>query len=295
MKNISEIIENSYFENMEYEYKLILNSEEAKIEKWAKTLVVFSNSIGGYIIVGVNDEGYIVGLTAKELDLIKNLVLITINRYIFPHINVVFDAILVDLKYVLIIKVPYSNQIVVYKTGDYNEKVYIRENGATVVVSVNQILTLGKRKFGVDNQILDKIFSKNNFTMFYSLAAKYRKDGKKLDESILISKELILEDGRITSGLNMFSDDYSNDDTLMVCRLWNGFTKGVDETLDVKEYKGSISKTFEECINFIKRNTRSGFIKMRDGSRLDTESYPELAIREAIVNAIEITQLVELK
>ena len=63
MKYLIEIIDEINFEDKEYEFKIKLDSEVDKIEKWAKTIVAFANTIGGTIFVGVNDEGIAVGLS----------------------------------------------------------------------------------------------------------------------------------------------------------------------------------------------------------------------------------------
>ncbi len=287
MKYLVEILDKLEFENNECEYKLKLETDIDKIEKWAKTIVAFSNCIGGIIFVGVNNDGVAIGLNKKEIDNTKILVLRTIDRYIYPHVDVEFEIFEIDKSlFVLGIKVEYINEIVIFKIGDYNEKVYIRENGSSVPASISKILKMGKRKLGVDNQILNEQYQKNRFIKFNSLAKKYRLDEKEPTIELLMSNEVVYKDGRITQGLNMFSDDYNNDDTLLVCRLWNGYDKGVNESLDIKEFKGSLSYIFDETIKFISRNSRSGFVKMNNGSRLDTLSYPEIAIREAVVNAI---------
>jgi len=287
MKKIADLLTFEGFENKSYEFKLKLESSEDKLEKWAKTLVAFANTSSGYMLIGVSDDGYAVGLNAEEIDKTKNLILLTINRHIFPHIDVCFDAVSCgNAKKVLVVFVDYVNEIVVYKAGDYNEKVYIRDNGASIPASISQILKLSKRKFGIDGQILNRQYEKKDFVSFHKLAQEYRVDHQEPSEKILINKEVVNQDGRITEGLAMFADDYDSDDTLVACRLWNGFDKGVNQAIDKKEFKGCLCKVFEEVLAFIERNSRSGFIKMSDGSRLDTFSYPELALREAVVNAL---------
>jgi Putative DNA-binding domain len=42
------------------------SEESGDVVKWTKTLVAFANTDGGYIIFGVDDEGYVIGLN-KEL------------------------------------------------------------------------------------------------------------------------------------------------------------------------------------------------------------------------------------
>ncbi len=287
MNNIEELVGVEFFENREHEYKLQLESSNDKIEKWAKTLVGFANTYGGYLFVGITNDLNLVGLNKDEIDKTKNLVLKTINRYIFPHIEVKFKTYKCnEEKYILSIWTDYVNEIVIYKSGDFSEKVYLREDGSTVLASVSQILAMGKRKFGVDKQVLNIQYETKNFTKFNKLSVLYRRDSKKIDEKVLISKEVESEDGRITEGLRMFSDNFESDITLAVCRLWNSYDKGSNEVIDKKEFKGSLCDVFTNIMDFVKRNSRSGFIKMGDGSRLDTVSYPIDALREAVINAL---------
>ncbi len=287
MKYIKELLNKDILENKEYEFKLKLDNKPDKIEKWGKTLVGFANTNGGYLLVGVTDDGIAVGLTKKEIDETKNLVLLSINRYIFPHIQVKFETIHCENdRHVLSIFVDFVNEMIIYKAGDFNEKVYLRNDGATIPASIEEIIAMSKRKFGVDGLILNKIYEKKDFTSFNKLAKVYRKDNSEPTEKMLINNEVIYEDGRITQGFSMFSDNYNEDDTLVCCRLWNGYNKGTDEALDKKEFKGNLCDIFENVMNFIKRNSRSGFVKTKDGGRINTYSYPEVALREAVVNAL---------
>lgn len=287
MNKLEELLGTDFFENKEYECKLQLDSNSDKIEKWAKTLVGFANTYGGYIFVGVSNDGDILGLSKDEVDKTKILLLKTINRYIFPHIQVTFTAFpCKEERYVLCIWTDYVNEMVIYKSGDFSEKVYLREDGSTVPATISQILTMGKRKLGTDRQLLNEQYEAKDFSKFARLAILYRKDGKKPTEKILISKEVIGQDGRLTEGLKMFSDEFDSDETLAVCRLWAGYDKGDDEVIDKKEFKGCLCDVFTNVMEFVKRNSRSGFIKQKDGSRLDTFSYPEDALREAVVNAL---------
>lgn len=287
MGKITDLISFDGLENNNYEFKVKLETIDNKVEKWAKTIVGFANCDGGYLLVGVSDDGYAIGLTKKEIDETKNLVLLTINRKIFPHVSVEFKTIKCnEEKSILSIFINPINEMVIFKAGDFNEKVYVRENGATIPASIAQIVKLSKKKFGIDGHFLNKQYEKKDFTIFNKLAKEYRIDKKEPSEKMLINNEVINQDGRISEGLEMFSDYYNDDNTLVSARLWNGFNKGVDEVIDKKEFKGSISSIFKEVMNFILRNSRSGFIKMENGARLDTFSYPEIALREALVNAI---------
>ena len=287
MKFINELLDIEILENNEHEFKIKLDDEIDEIEEWAKTLVGFANVNGGYLLVGVTDDGIAIGLSRKEIDETKNLVLLSIDKYIFPHIQVKFDLFECENdRFVLSIFVKYVNKIIIYKTDDFNEKVYIRNNGVTIPASINQIIEMSKRKIDVDEFILDKMYLKKDFTSFNKLAKLYREDNKEPNRELLISREVIFKDGRITKGLNMFSDNYNENDTLVCCRLWKGYDKGSNELLDKKEFNGNLCKIYENVIKFVKRNTRSGFVKSKNGRRINTYSYPNEALSEAIVNAL---------
>lgn len=287
MDKIEDLVGADFFENREHEYKLKLESNSEKVEKWAKTIAGFANTYGGYIFVGVSNDGDTVGLKKNEVDETKILVLKTINRFIFPHVQVVFSVLpCKEEKYILSIWTDFVDEMVIYKSGDFSEKVYVREDSSTIPATISQILAMGKRKLGIDRQLLNVQYEVKNFSKFIHLAALYRKDGEKPTEKLLISKEVIGQDGRLMQGLRMFSDDFDSDETLAVCRLWSGYDKGSDEVIDKKEFQGNLCDVFTNIMDFVKRNSRSGFIKQKDGSRLDTFSYPEDALREAVVNAL---------
>ncbi len=287
MKYLVELLGHGLFEDGECEFKVRLEKAQDKAEDWLKTIVGFANSDGGTMYVGVSDDGVAVGIGKKEVDDCKNLVLRMMDRCVFPHLEARFDTIACEnSNFVLSIEIEPAEDITVYRVGDYNEKVFIRENGATVPANVKQILKLGKRKYGVDRNILNEQYHPNDYKEFNVLGRMFRKDGKGPSLETLMSEEVVTQDGRVSGGLKMFSDSYTSDDTLISCRIWNGYNKGVDEAIDRKDFKGSLCFTFSETMAFLRRGTRTGFIKTKDGGRLDTYSYPEQALREAVVNAI---------
>lgn len=56
MRKLEDLVDADIFENKECEYKLHLETSEDKVEKWAKTLVGYANTCGGYILVGVSKK-----------------------------------------------------------------------------------------------------------------------------------------------------------------------------------------------------------------------------------------------
>ena len=188
-------------------------------------------------------------------------------------------------KFVLAVKVFSADSIVRYREGDFNENVYIRGDGNSTPATPEDIISLSKQKFGVDNETTDIIYSEDNWSDFIDLCKEFRNDKSAPTVKELQNEEIISKDGFAKSGLMMFKDDYSGDDSLICCRLWRGKDK-TGTVLDSEKIKGPLSKGLRLALQFIERNTKTGWKKTSDGGREEIRSYPKEAIREAMVNAI---------
>lgn len=283
---IDELFSDSLVEDVKYEFKTILNKEDTF--KWGKSLVALANGEGGIIYVGVSDDRIAFGLPYKEIDATKNLVYLEIDRHIFPHIDVSFEMRSVDAdanNFVLAIKVKKSTSIVSYRHGDFNEVVYVKGDGNSVPARPSDIISLGGKKHGVDNSVSNIMYDENEWSSYISLCQEFRKAQDYPSVKELINNEIVNEEGYVTTGLLMFKDDYHGDDTRIHCRLFRGLSKD-DEVIDRAEFKGSIADCLINSLKFVKRNTKKGYRKLSNGGREDIFSYPEVAIREALVNAV---------
>ena len=151
---ISELFEDVYKEDLRYEFKAVLNQDNPI--KWAKTLVAFSNNIGGILFVGVSDDGEAFGLSLQEIDKTKNLIAKVNERHIFPHVKIGYMLRSIDdnaERFVLAVKVHPCESIVRYKEGDFSETVYIKGDGNATPATPEEIIALPKRKYGVDDEI----------------------------------------------------------------------------------------------------------------------------------------------
>ena len=284
--HIREVYPDVITEDLDYEYKAVLNPENPV--KWAKTIVGYANSKGGIMFVGVSNDGEAFGLGLDEIDKTKNLIATVNDRHIFPHARVQYMMRSVDPEaehYVLAVKVVPADSILRYREGDFNETVYVKGDGNTPPASPEEIIALHKRKHGVDNETSEVKYDEKKWTEYLNLCREYRKDASIPTMKDLQNEEIVSGDGYVKSGLIMFSDDYDGDDTLICCRLWDG-TRKIGSVLDQNRMKGSLAKTFQNVIRFIDRNTKTGWIKTRTGGREEIRAYPREAIREALVNAI---------
>ena len=110
-------------------------------------------------------------------------------------------------KFVLAVKVFSADSIVRYREGDFNENVYIRGDGNSTPATPEDIISLSKRKFGVDNETTDIVYSEDNWSDFIDLCKEYRSDKSTPTVKELQNEEIISKDGFAKSGLMMFKDD----------------------------------------------------------------------------------------
>lgn len=283
---ISEIHPEITLEDSEYEFKAHLNKENPL--SWAKALVGFANGNGGYILVGVSDDGQAFGLPSKEIDETKNLISMINDRNIFPHIRYELCTESVDKNaehFILVIKVFPSDSIVRYREGAFNETVFVKGNGNTVPANPEEIAALSKRKYGVDCSKTEIIYAPEQWTAYNQMCNEFRENHDAPSVKELQSAGIVTPDGYVKSGFLMFKDGYDGNDTAIHCRLWKGTGKSA-YALDRKFFRASISENFLSAIDFLEKNTKIGFKKLSNGGRQDVRSYPKEALREALVNAI---------
>ena len=283
---IKELYPEAINENLNYEYKSILNPDNPI--KWAKTIIGYANGKGGTLFVGVDNNGEAFGLNLDQIDKTKMLIAQVNDRHIFPHAKINYTMTSTDdiaEHFVLAVKVAPSNSVVRYRDGDFNETVYIKGDANATPASPEDIIALSKRKYGVDNETTDIFYTEDKWSYYLSLCKEYRMDNSVPSIKELQNEEIVSKDGYVKSGFIMFSDDYDHDDTLVCCRLWKGLNKtGI--VFDNCRLKGSLVKVFIDTIRFIERNTKIGWVKSENGGRKEVRSYPKEAVREALVNAI---------
>lgn len=283
---ISELYPDVISENLDYEYKAQLNPENPV--KWAKTIVGYANGKGGIMFVGVSNDGEAFGIELDEIDKTKNLIARINDRHIFPHVRIRYMMRSVDAnaeRFVLAVNVAPADSVVRYREGDFNEIVYIKGDGNSTPATPEDIISLSKRKYGVDNETSEILYEESSWKEYLDLCREYRENSTVPTIKELQNEEIISKDGYAKSGFIMFSDSYDGEDSLICCRLWKGKDK-TGTVLDSGRYKGSLAKVFQNALSFIERNTKTGWRKTEVGGRKEVRAYPKEAIREALVNAI---------
>ena len=159
---IRELYPDVITEDTSYEYKAVLNPDSPI--KWAKTLIGYANDKGGTLFVGVSNDGEAFGIDLEEVDKTKLLISRINDRHIFPHIKISYMMRSVDSNaehFVLAVKVAPADSVIRYREGDYNETVFIKGDGNATPATPEEIISLSKRKYGVDNETSEVVYTDN--------------------------------------------------------------------------------------------------------------------------------------
>lgn len=276
MRILEEILKGEG-KNLEFKEKF---PEKIKV---VKTVIAFSNTSGGKLVIGINDKREVVGVEEDIFELqdkIASLIYESCHPNILPEIYTEN----IEGKNVLVVKVNRGNQPPYFIKANGRDKGTIVRLGATNRIAGEEIifdLERQKRNISFDEEI-NYDYSLKDLDLSI-LEIKFEERGKKLTEEKLISLRLIKkveENTYPTNGLLILLGKFEN--IVTKCSRFKGNTMKI--FIDKKEYSGDLFSQLEKVEGFIKNHLHlRGEIKGLQ--RVDTYELPMIGIREAIVNA----------
>jgi len=285
--NIEEIIKSGESETLEFKKSL---SEWKEI---IETVSAFSNTKGGLIIVGVDDNGKIAGIGVGKgtIEDITNKILQNTEPRIYPEISLE----LVGDKKVLIIKVEKFPYDVVLAFG----RPYKRVGKSTVRMAKDEykrrILEIYKKEVQFDGQPLPEALLKDIDEEKPKVFVKKAKERRNIDidefestEDILKKLKLIKAENITNAGILLFGKNPERffEHAKIKCIHFKG-SDVTGEIIDLKEISGDLFTQVEESEKFIFNNiSLKAWIEDGKVERQEKWEYPPKAIREALVNAI---------
>ena len=133
--------------------KLILEGEGTTLDfkktitssqKIAKSLVAFANGKGGQLLIGVTDDGKIVGVKSEDEE--RYMITKSANQFCKPVIEPKFDEVYVDDKLVLVVSVDKSDTKPHYALDDNNKWWAYYRVGDKCILASNVILEMLKHE-----------------------------------------------------------------------------------------------------------------------------------------------------
>lgn len=263
------MIENQFFERKR-EYN----------QKAKNTLLAFLNTDGGTLHIGISDDGTVYGVDG-DIDLEARRIATGFRDSVTPDPSGYFkvEPETRDGKNIIVVTVDRGTSIpYCYAShGLMPQGVYVRVGSNTVMASREHIRQMIKDNG--NGQFLTELSIEQNLTFEYADKVFGEKDvkfGKEQKRSL----GLFLPDGRYNHLALVLSDQcpYTTK-----AAIFEGLNK--DKFKDRKEFTGSLFKQIEEVHTYLHvfNRTRSTFEGVY---RIDHPDYPDVALREAYVNAM---------
>lgn len=267
----------------DYDFKIML--EVNKPKSWLKSVSAYANGLGGSLFFGVNNDGEVVGLENIKTvgEKISELIKARINP--IPNFELIPNE-LEGMQYLEVVVYSGTNTPYYYDSDGVKEA-YIRFGDQTIIApnyTLNELILKGTNRT-FDQLVTRHIKSDYSFTFFE--ATFLEKTHTHINENDYISFGLADENGYLTNAGVLLADQNIFFFNRVFCTKWNGLDKTSldDDAVDDAEFSGSIIKLLYSALDFVKRNTKKRWRKEAD-YRKDMPEYDELAVREAIVNAL---------
>ena len=258
----------------------------------AAEMIAFSNTLGGKIFIGVDDDGNITGLSREDIGRLNQLISNTASQGIKPAINPITQNVSIDDKTILIIEVakginkPYQdkNGVIWVKNGADKRRATSREEI--------------QRLFQESGMVHADITPANGMTisnldMPYFKAFFQKRYGKSLDEQQVSLEQLISnlnlgQDGNLNlTGALLFSQspEIHLPTFIVKAAAFPGISLATDEYLDSRDISGKVSDIFQQTVNFLLSNIRH--IQGEQGvNSLGQPEIPKIVFEELVANAL---------
>lgn len=254
-----------------------------------KTLVAFANTAGGILIIGRGGDETVHGvpdvLQAEER--LASAIADSIRPAMMPEIEIYSH----NDKSLLILRVSHWKGPFYLKAEGPEKGVYVRL-GSTNRQAGPEILSELQRS--MQNRSYDQLPCPDLSVEAMDIEKVQRvftAAGRQVDEKKLESLGVLVPHAGGLSvsngGLILFGLDNVRQRYFPDARVSCGRFRGTDKTdfIDRMDIAGSMLNAIDEVPHFIRRNTRLA-AKIENMHRQDIPEYPELAIREVLVNAI---------
>ena len=295
---IEELIPNVNLESEVVEFKgIIQEGENPKDPKhrleygWLKEIAGFANSSGGSLYIGVDGKSHkVLALDHEAADKI----VLMVHRLIKAHIEppIVYEVIdhpvpeTKPTRYVIEIAVKASKYPPITLKFDGDGSVFVRHFGETSVATGEEIrdMVACSEFVSFDDRPSQEEYREEDFSKLFNYYGE-RHGGEKPSLKELVSIGFLSSDRKLSQGALLFKDDCASPRSLVVCSQFLGVSKGDNTFYASKSMKGNLLEEYLFMKDFVQSRSADGFVKT-GMSTIPLVSYPESALREALINAL---------
>ena len=217
-----------------YDFKVML--EEKKPKSWLKSVGAFANGLGGSLFFGIDNDGIVKGL--DDVQHVCEIISSKIRDYIDPLPEVEMIPHVIDGLHILQLKVNAGHYTPYYYVGDGQRVAFVRVGDESIPATAEQMvrLVLKGTNRSYDSLKSESLAKKGTFVILANTFEE--RTGKNFQKKFLKSFGLITDDGWLTNGGALFSDDCRLSQSRLYCTRWNGLEK--DAAINDAEFSGNI-------------------------------------------------------
>ena len=264
---------------MTFQESETLELKEIVVEDIKKEIIAFANSAGGTLYVGVADNGSVVGIDNPDTvtQQISNMVRDSIKPDVTMFIR--YDTKVVNGKQIVAVEIQRGTERPYYlaKKGLRPEGVYVRQGTSSVPATTTAIRRMIK---DTDGDSFEAMRSLEQNLTFQAATKEFEARNIAFEAPQMKTLGILNTDGIYTNLGLLLSEQCTHTVKAAVF-------EGTDQSIfrDRQEFTGSLLQQLSEVYEYIDRRNqvRSTFDKLR---RIDTQDYPEVAIREALLNSL---------
>lgn len=256
-----------------------IDLKEIVVEDIKKEIIAFANCDGGKLYVGVQDDGTVVGLDNPDsVSLqISNMVRDAIKPDVTMFLH--YETIVKNGKNIVAVDIQRGTDRPYYlaKKGMRPEGVYVRQGFSSVPATDTMIRRMIKE---TDGDRFEAMRCLNQELTFDTTKKEFELRKIDFGTQQMRTLKLIDQDG-LYSNLGLLLSDQC------VHTIKVAVFQGTDQTVfkDRREFTGSLMQQMNEVYDFIdfRNQTRATIEKLL---RIDVRDYPEIAVREALLNLL---------
>ena len=264
---------------MTFQESETLELKEIVVEDIKKEIIAFANSAGGTLYVGVADDGGIVGVENPDtvIQQISNMVRDSIKPDITMFTR--YAAKNVEGKQIVAVEIQRGTGRPYYlaKKGLRPEGVYVRQGTSSVPATSTAIRRMIK---DTDGDSFEAMRSLEQNLTFQATEKEFALRDLAFGISQMKTLGILNTDGIYTNLGLLLSEQCAH---TVKAAVFEGTNQSIFR--DRQEFTGSLLQQMNEVYEYIDRRNQvhSTFDKLR---RIDTRDYPEVAIREALLNSL---------
>ncbi len=277
-KEYLEIIKNEEYESETTEFKENFGKETIK------AVTALANARGGYIFIGIDDKGGIVGIkVGKE----------TLNKWhneimqgIEPKITLGMEKVTVEDKDIVVINVPEAP----IKPVSYKGRYYLRKNSSNRLMNSSEVAELHLFSTGSSWDSAETHFevsdiSREKVERYMEISEKSGRRHFKEDWLTVLRKTGLIKERATWASVLLFggNEQVFLSQASLHCGRFKGSRTNI---LDDVVIEGDLIKQVEKAMDFIKKHISVRYEFTGEARRKEVWEYPLDALREAVINAI---------